>query len=496
MNEKALLSYLTHTNDFIWTYIVIALLLGVGVYFTYRTRFLQVRMIKEMLRVLKEGRKEKEGISPFQAFAISMAARVGTGNITGIAIAIAIGGPGAIFWMWIVAIIGSASSFVESTLAQVYKVKDKTGFRGGPAYYMEKGLNKRWMGILFAILITISFGIVFNAVQSNTITVAFKNSFGLDRLTVGIVMAVIFAAIIFKGIQAIAKASEYIVVVLAVAYIGIAFFVIVTNITELPGVISTIVKHAFGFEQFAGGTLGGALLQGIKRGLFSNEAGMGSAPNAAATAVTSHPVKQGLIQAFGVLTDTLIICTSTAFLVLFSDAYKTTNLQGIELTQASLSQHIGPWASGFLAIMIFLFAFSTLIGNYYYGETNIEFLGANKMWLNVYRVAVIGMVLFGSIAKVDLVWGLADIFMGLMVIVNLIAITMLSKVAFAALKDYTRQKKEGKDPVFYKNAVPNNEKIECWDDEPATLKKESNRINQKSSGQLIRAFFFMSKIQV
>ncbi|MCM2990146.1 alanine/glycine:cation symporter family protein [Bacillus safensis] len=471
MNEKALLSYLTHTNDFIWTYIVIALLLGVGVYFTYRTRFLQVRMIKEMVRVLKEGRKEKEGISPFQAFAISMAARVGTGNITGIAIAIAIGGPGAIFWMWIVAIIGSASSFVESTLAQVYKVKDKTGFRGGPAYYMEKGLNKRWMGVLFAILITISFGIVFNSVQSNTITVAFKNSFGLDRLTVGIIMAVIFAAIIFKGIQAIAKASEYIVVVLAVAYIGIALFVIVTNITELPGVISTIVKHAFGFEQFAGGTLGGALLQGIKRGLFSNEAGMGSAPNAAATAVTSHPVKQGLIQAFGVLTDTLIICTSTAFLVLFSDAYKTTNLQGIELTQASLSQHIGPWASGFLAIMIFLFAFSTLIGNYYYGETNIEFLGANKIWLNVYRVAVIGMVLFGSIAKVDLVWGLADIFMGLMVIVNLIAITMLSKVAFAALKDYTRQKKEGKDPVFYKNAVPNNEKIECWDDEPAALKK-------------------------
>ncbi|KEP26762.1 MULTISPECIES: alanine/glycine:cation symporter family protein [Bacillus] len=471
MNEKVLVSYLTHTNDFIWTYIVIALLLGVGVYFTYRTRFLQVRMIKEMLRVLREGRKEKEGISPFQAFAISMAARVGTGNITGIAIAIAIGGPGAIFWMWIVAIIGSASSFVESTLAQVYKVKDKSGFRGGPAYYMEKGLNKRWMGVLFAILITISFGIVFNAVQSNTITVAFKSSFGLDRLTVGIVMAVIFAAIIFKGIQAIAKASEYIVVVLAVAYIGIAFFVIITNITELPGVISTIVQHAFGFEQFAGGTLGGALLQGIKRGLFSNEAGMGSAPNAAATAVTSHPVKQGLIQAFGVLTDTLIICTSTAFIVLFSDAYKTTNLQGIELTQASLSQHMGPWASGFLAIMIFLFAFSTLIGNYYYGETNIEFLGANKIWLNIYRIAVIGMVLFGAVATVPVVWGLADLFMGLMVIVNLIAITMLSKVAFAALKDYTRQKKEGKDPIFYKNAVPNNEKIECWDDEPASLKK-------------------------
>ncbi|WP_353853896.1 alanine/glycine:cation symporter family protein [Bacillus sp. Bos-x628] len=471
MNEKALLSYLTYTNDFIWTYIIIVLLLGVGIFFTYKTRFLQVRMIREMVRVLKEGTKEKEGISPFQAFAISMAARVGTGNITGIAIAIAIGGPGAIFWMWIVAIIGSASSFVESTLAQVYKVKDHSGFRGGPAYYMEKGLNKRWMGILFAILITISFGVVFNAVQSNTITVAFKSSFGLDRLMVGIIMAVIFAAIIFKGVHAIAKASEYIVVVLAIAYIGIAFFIIVTNITELPGVIGTIVKHAFGFEQFAGGTLGGALLQGIKRGLFSNEAGMGSAPNAAATAVTSHPVKQGLIQAFGVLTDTLIICTSTAFIVLFSDAYQTTNLQGIELTQVALSDHIGPWASGFLAIMVFLFAFSTLIGNYYYGETNIEFLGANKFWLNLYRVAVIGMVLFGAVAKVPVVWGLADLFMGFMVIVNLIAITMLSKVAFAALKDYTRQKKEGKDPIFYKSAVPYNEHIECWDDEPATIKK-------------------------
>ncbi|MFS0655421.1 alanine/glycine:cation symporter family protein [Bacillus sp. 179-C3.3 HS] len=471
MNEKALLSYLTQTNDFIWTYIVIALLLGVGVYFTYRTRFLQIRLIKEMVLVLKEGRKEKKGVSPFQAFAISMAARVGTGNITGIAIAIAIGGPGAIFWMWIVAIIGSASSFVESTLAQVYKVKDKTGFRGGPAYYMEKGLNKRWMGVLFAILITISFGIVFNAVQSNTITVAFNNSFGFDRLTVGIIMALIFASIIFTGIRSIAKASEYIVVFLAVAYIGIAFFIMITNITELPAVIGTILKHAFGFEQFAGGTLGGALLQGIKRGLFSNEAGMGSAPNAAAAAVTSHPVKQGLIQAFGVLIDTLIICTSTAFIVLFSDAYKTTNLQGIELTQASLSQHIGPWASGVLAIMIFLFAFSTLIGNYYYGETNIEFLKSNKAWLNVYRVAVIGMVLFGAVAKVDLVWGLADLFMGLMVIVNLIAIIMLSKVAFAALKDYTRQKKEGKDPVFYKNVVPNNEQIECWDDEPISLNK-------------------------
>ncbi|WP_169057454.1 alanine/glycine:cation symporter family protein [Bacillus pumilus] len=463
---------LTTTNGFLWSYIIVALLIIVGLYFTFRSRFLQVRMLKEMVIVLKEGtNKQKSGVSPFQAFAISMAARVGTGNITGIAIAIAMGGPGAIFWMWILAIIGSASSFVESTLAQVYKVKDQSGFRGGPAYYIEKGLKKRWMGILFAVLITISFGIVFNAVQSNTITIAFENSFGTNRLIVGVIMAIGFSIIIFGGVKTIAKMAEYIVVFLAVAYIGIALFVMITNITELPGVIQTIISHAFGIEQFAGGTMGAVIMEGIKRGLFSNEAGMGSAPNAAAAAVTSHPVKQGLIQAFGVLIDTLIICTSTAFIVLFSSAYKTTKLTGIELTQASLSEHIGPWASGVLAIMVFLFAFSTLIGNYYYGETNIEFLKSSKAWLIGYRIAVIAMVLFGAVASVPFVWNLADLFMGLMVIVNLIAITMLSKVAFAALKDYSRQKKEGKDPVFYKNAVPNNENIECWDDEPASLKK-------------------------
>ncbi|MGE6631919.1 alanine/glycine:cation symporter family protein [Bacillus sp. NPDC077027] len=469
------MSYLLTTSNFLWSYIIVALLIGVGLYFTFRSRFLQVRMIKEMIRVLKEGtNKQKSGVTPFQAFAISMAARVGTGNITGIAIAIAMGGPGAIFWMWVLAVIGSASSFVESTLAQVYKVKDETGFRGGPAYYIEKGLKKRWMGILFAILITISFGIVFNAVQSNTITVAFENSFGTDRLTMGIIMAIGFSAIIFGGVKAIAKMSEYIVVVLAVVYIGVAFFIMITNITELPGVISTIFTHAFGIEQFAGGTIGVVIMEGIKRGLFSNEAGMGSAPNAAAAAVTSHPVKQGLIQAFGVLTDTLIICTSTAFIVLFSDAYKTTNLTGIALTQASLSEHIGSWASGFLAIMVFLFAFSTLIGNYYYGETNIDFLNSSKGWLIVYRIVVIGMVLFGAVASVPLVWNLADLFMGLMVIVNLIAITMLSKVAFAALKDYMKQKQEGKDPVFYKNTVPLNENIECWDEDHVSLKKDQS----------------------
>ncbi|MFP5115050.1 alanine/glycine:cation symporter family protein [Bacillaceae bacterium C204] len=463
------------SNDFLWSKLLIFMLVLFGLYFTFKSKFVQFRMLKEMVRVLMEGRTgSKDSISPFQAFCVGMAARVGTGNITGIAIAIAVGGPGAVFWMWIISIISSASSFIESTLAQVYKVKDKDGFRGGPSYYMEKGLNKRWMGVLFSILITLSFGLVFNSVQSNTVTIAFENAFGTNRLTVGIIMAIAFAAIIFGGLKSIAKLAEYKVMLLAMLYIGVALFVIATNITKMPEILSLIVKNAFGFEQVAGGSLGAALMNGVKRGLFSNEAGMGSAPNVAATATTSHPVKQGLIQAFGVLTDTLIICTSTAFIILLSDAYKQPGLNGIALTQAALSEHIGSWASGCLAIFILLFGFGALIGNYYYGETNIRFLHKSKAWLMLYRISVFAMIIFGSVAKIQLVWDLADLFMGFMVIVNLIAILLLSKVAFSALNDYIKQKKDGKDPVFYKDTIKNHENIECWElsQVDSTLEKE------------------------
>ncbi|MEH7107374.1 alanine/glycine:cation symporter family protein [Bacillus sp. JJ1764] len=464
------------TNDFLWSKLLIIMLVACGIYFTFKLKFVQFRMLKEMVCVLMEGRTgSKDSVSPFQAFCIGMAARVGTGNITGIAIAIALGGPGAVFWMWIIAIISSATSFIESTLAQVYKVKDKNGFRGGPSYYMEKGLNKRWMGVLFSILITLSFGLVFNSVQSNTVTIAFENSFGTDRLTVGIIMTLAFAAIIFGGVQRIAKLAEYKVVILAVLYLGVALFVIAMNITKMPEVLSLIVQNAFGFKQIAGGSIGAALMNGVKRGLYSNEAGMGSAPNVAATATTSHPVKQGLIQAFGVLTDTLIICTSTAFIILLSDAYKQPGLNGIALTQAALSEHIGSWASGVLAIFIFLFGFGTLIGNYYYGETNVRFLLKSKVWVMLYRIGAFAMIVFGAVAKVQLVWDLADLFMGLMVIVNLIAITLLSKIAFAALHDYVKQKKAGKDPVFYKDSIKGLEKIESWEysQDASTLKKEN-----------------------
>ncbi|MFX3622696.1 MAG: alanine/glycine:cation symporter family protein [Ectobacillus sp.] len=454
-------------NDVLWSKLLIALLIGAGLYFTFRTKFVQFRLFKDMVRLLSEsasGANEKEkGVSSFQAFCISTASRVGIGNLAGVAIAISVGGPGAVFWMWAIALIGAASAFVESTLAQIYKVKDGDTFRGGPAYYMEKALGQRWMGMLFAVLITICFGLVFNSVQANTITLAFKTAFGADRLMVGFFVTLMFAFIVFGGVKRIARMSEYIVIVMALLYIAITIFVIAIHITEVPAMFALIFKSAFGLEQAVGGSIGAAIMMGIKRGLFSNEAGMGSAPNAAATANVSHPVKQGLVQSFGVFVDTILICSCTAFIVLLSGAYTNAKLEGIELTQVALSTHIGAWAQSLIAIIILLFAFSSLVGNYYYGETNIEFLNANKVWLYAYRVAVIGMILFGSVAKVQIVWDLADLFMALMAIVNLIAILRLGKIAFAALRDYTNQKKVGKDPIFYADSIEGLENIEAWE---------------------------------
>ncbi|WP_294355752.1 alanine/glycine:cation symporter family protein, partial [uncultured Clostridium sp.] len=312
---------LTSFNDFLWTYVLVISLIVIGVYFTFKTNFVQFRYMKEMFRLLGDGVSDKEhdGVSSFQAFCISTASRVGTGNLAGIAIAISVGGAGAIFWMWLIALIGSASSFIESTLAQVYKVKDSSGaFRGGPAYYMEKGLKKKWMGIIFSILITITFGLIFNSVQSNTIASAFNEAFKINQLVIGITLTILTALIIFGGIKRIAKVTEVIVPIMAVAYIGIALFVVIINIKEIPSLIMNIIEGAFGIKEVVGGSLGGILLVGIKRGLFSNEAGMGSAPNAAATATVSHPVKQGLIQTLGVFTDTIIICSCTAFIILLS----------------------------------------------------------------------------------------------------------------------------------------------------------------------------------
>lgn len=461
-------SIVSKCNDILWSYVLIAVLILAGIYFTIKSDFVQFRCIGEMFRLLGEGasnsnlEKEKP-VSSFQAFCMSTASRVGTGNLAGVAIAITLGGPGAVFWMWMLALIGSASGFVESTLAQIYKIKDKHGYRGGPAYYMEKALHKRWLGVIFSILITISFGLVFNSVQANTISFAFEEAFGMSRFTVGIILAVATGIIIFGGVKRIANATSIIVPVMAVAYVILALFITIKNITAVPQVLSLIFKNAFGINQAVGGAMGTAMLMGIKRGLFSNEAGMGSAPNAAATADVTHPVKQGFIQALGVFTDTILICSCTAFIVLLSGVYKNTNLEGIKVTQAALTTQVGSWGNIFIAVAIFLFAFSSLIGNYYYGETNIEFMSKNKIWLILYRVAVCFMIFFGCIAKIQLVWDMADLFMGSMALINLVAIFKLNGIAFAALKDYLKQKKEGKDPVFTADVIPGIEGAECWE---------------------------------
>ena len=474
---EMILNLIDGLNTFLWSYILIAMLITLGLYFTVRTKFVQFRYFKEMFRLLGDGaskeNKEEGKVSSFQAFCISTASRVGTGNIAGIAIAIVTGGPGAIFWMWLIALVGSASSFVESTLAQIYKVKDGKSFRGGPAYYIEQGLKKKWMGVTFAILITVSFGFVFNAVQANTVSQAFNTAFGLDKLTMGIILAVLTALVIFGGVDRIAKVSEVIVPIFAGLYILVALFVIATNITELPGIFKLIFESAFGLREITMGTMGGMMLTGIKRGLFSNEAGMGSAPNAAAAADVSHPVKQGLIQTLGVFTDTLVICSATAFIIILYPTYMQTGLTGIELTQAALSSHIGPIGNIFIAVCIFLFAFSSIVGNYYYGQSNMEFINLSKTGLNIFRALVVAMVLFGSLTKVQVVWNLADVSMGLMAIINLVAIALLGKYAFMALDDYTAQKKSGiKDPVFEAKKFKGLEKVQCWGNDIEKSQKE------------------------
>ena len=455
-------------NEVLWSYILIIMLLGCAIWFTLRGKFVQFRMIGEMVCLLGDSTQKAAGgekhIASFEAFAVSLASRVGTGNLAGVATAVAVGGPGAVFWMWLIALLGSSSAFVESTLAQLYKVKGKDSFIGGPAYYMERGLGWRWMGVLFAVLISITFGFAFNSVQSNTICAAWENSFGFDHQWMGLAITALTLLTIFGGIQRIARVSSIVVPIMALGYIALALGIVLFNITELPTVIRTIVSSAFGWEQALGGTVGAALMQGIKRGLFSNEAGMGSAPNVAATAHVTHPVKQGLIQALGVFSDTLVICTCTAFIILFSGVPLDGSLNGVQLTQAALSAEVGSAGGIFVALAILLFAFSSIIGNYYYGEANIRFITARPSVLLVYRLLVGGMVLFGALASLDLVWSLADVTMGLMTICNLIAIALLSKQAFLLLQDYVQQKRSGtKSPLFTRDRIPAlKDKAECW----------------------------------
>ncbi len=457
-------------NDWLWSYLLIALLLIAAVWFTFKSRGVQFRMFGEMCRLLaSSGKKEGDGkkdshhtVSSFQAFAVSIASRVGTGNLAGVATAIAIGGPGSVFWMWVIALLGSASAFVESTLAQLYKAKGENSFKGGPAYYIQKGLGKRWWAVTFAVLITITFGLAFNSVQSNTMTAAAKVSFGWDPVIVGICITIASMLVIFGGIQRISKFSEIVVPVMAIAYILLAIVILVMNATRIPDMLAHIVSEAFTGSAALGGGVGSALMMGIKRGLFSNEAGEGSAPNVAATASVSHPVKQGLLQTLAVFTDTLLICTCTAIIILLSGIYEN-GQSGIALTQSALESEVGTIGSTFVAVAVFFFAFTSIVSNYYYGETNLQFISSKKWLVPAYRIIVGGIVMVGAVTSLEFVWGMADIFMGLMTLCNLLAIFLLGKYAMRLLKDYKCQLREGKNPVYHSSTIPEiaNE-TECW----------------------------------
>ncbi|WP_047868309.1 sodium:alanine symporter family protein [Nocardiopsis sp. RV163] len=460
-------------NDFFWSYFLIPLLIVLAVYFTVRSGIVQVRLLPEMFRVLgsapgvaPDGRRE---ISSFQAFSISAASRVGTGNIVGVSTAIVLGGPGAVFWMWTMAAVLGAAAFVESTLAQLYKVRTSTGFRGGPAYYMEKGLDRRWMGALFAVIITVTFSLVFNTVQANSIAAAVSTSVGtlggtpgLPLSTViGLVLVGLTALVVFGGVRRIAHTAQALVPLMAVLYILIGLWVVALNIGELPRVVGDIFASAFGAREFVAGGVGTAIVQGMRRGMFSNEAGLGSAPNAGATASVSHPVKQGLVQTLGVYFDTWLVCSVTAFIVLVSGAEYGDD-QGIQVTQGALEASLGAWSVHALTVILSLLAFTSVLGNYYYGETNLQFLDSSPRHMTYFRYAVLAAVLLGSVAPLTLVWSLADISMGVMATVNLLALAPLSGTAFRLLADYSRQLRNGLDPQFTLAKMPGLRNVECW----------------------------------
>lgn len=450
-------------NTIFWGYVLIYGLLAVGVYFTIRLRFQQIVHFGEMFRVvLSADSTDKEGITPFQALCTSLASRVGTGNIAGVAVALTLGGPGAIFWMWMVALVGMATAYSESTLAQLYKTHGQEGvYRGGPAFYIARGLGMPWLGAIFSVCLILSFGLVFNAVQANSIADAMVGAFGIPKIATGLALAVLTGIVIFGGIRKIATVAEYVVPFMAGIYLLAAIYVLVTNLSEVPAMLAHIIGQAFGLEEAVGGVAGGvaaAMLNGVKRGLFSNEAGMGSAPNiaAAATPVPHHPSSQGFVQALGVFIDTIVVCTCTALMILLSGVYVPGGeLTGTQLTQAAMAEHIGFVGPYFIAVAIFFFAFTSIIGNYSYSEMAMSYLGASHhSAITGLRVVVLIMVVWGALQAVATVFDAADASMGLMATINLIAIVALSGTVAKLTRDYFRQRAEGLEPRFHGRDYP------------------------------------------
>jgi len=437
--------------------------MGAGIYFSVITRFLQLRYIKEMWRLLFSGKSSAKGVSSFQAFSIAISGRIGTGNIAGVATAIAMGGPGAIFWMWLIAFLGASSAFIEATLGQIYKEVNNGQYRGGPAYYIEKGLGIKWYAIVFAIATILSAGFFLPGVQSNSIALSMQNAFDIPVMYTASGLVIFLALIIFGGVKRIGKVAEIVVPFMAGGYILMAIIIILLNYSEIPSVFTLIIKSAFNLEQAFAGVFGMAISWGIKRGIYSNEAGQGTAPHAAAAAEVSHPVKQGLVQAFSVYIDTLFVCTATAFMILFTGKYNVINPSGgfivenipgskigAEYTQLAVNAHFPSLGGGFVAISLLFFAFTTIMAYYYIAETNLSYLDkkGNKWLLNLLRLLILVATFYGSVKTAEAAWTLGDIGVGMMAWLNLVAILLLRKPALKALKDYQEQRKMGKDPIF------------------------------------------------
>jgi AGCS family alanine or glycine:cation symporter len=439
--------------------VLIFVLVAVGLLFTVASRFVQFRYFGQMFAILRQSSQREAGhLSSFQALVLSVAGRVGAGNIAGVAVAITLGGPGAVFWMWAIALVGMATSFFECTLAQVFKVAEPDGtYRGGPAYYIQHGMGNRWLAGVFSVLLLVTFGLGFNALQSYTVAAAVNDTFGLPTAFTGVGLLVLLGLIIFGGVKRIAEVSEWVVPIMALGYFAMALFVMATNLREIPNVFGLIFSSAFGLNALVGGGLGAAMIFGVKRGLFSNEAGLGSAPNVAAVAYVKHPVNQGIVQAFSVFIDTIILCSCTAAIILLSSVYEPgSDLGGVTLTQTAMAEHIGEWGRVFVTLALLLFAFTSMIYNYYLGENSLSFFSSNDRWLlNGFRVLTLTLVVWGSAQDLTTVFGFADVTMGFLALVNLFALVMLFKVGLTVMQDYDQQIQAGvAEPVFDASQLP------------------------------------------
>ncbi len=453
--------------NLLWSTPMIVFCLGVGLLFTILTKFVQVRLFGDMIKQIFSGKASSAGVSSFQALSISLSGRVGTGNIAGTATAIAMGGPGAVFWMWMIAFIGASSAFVESTLAQVYKSKQEGEYRGGPAYYIEKGIGWRWYGIIFAFAALLAMSLLMPGLQANAIGSGLNNAFGINKQIIAISLVIIIGLIIFGGVKRIASVAQFVVPFMAVAYVLVSFFIIALNITELPAVFGLIFRSAFAVDSAFGGIIGAAIAWGVKRGIFSNEAGQGTGPHAAAAAEVSHPAKQGLVQAFSVYIDTILVCSATAFMILFTGSYNVVDPEnegqflrnnlgdaveaGPAYTQAAVESVIPGFGAGFVGVALLFFAFTTIMAYYYIAETNVAYLmrgRSNKIPMFILKIVLLMATYFGVVRTTQVAWDLGDVGLGIMVWLNLIALLLLAKPALAVLKDYDEQRKQGLDPTF------------------------------------------------